>query len=96
MPTLRTVSQILKNAGHQRSEIVRARAGMRERNLPGYRIQTSRAERRVINVFHEGSGTKSALAAYAAALQEAGLVVKGHRGGLRVTSARNVADRGKS
>jgi hypothetical protein len=88
VPAAKTVAEILNSAGCKPSEIVRARAGRPERNLPGYRIQSSEYERRVIHVFHVGRAAKSGLLAYAAALEAAGFVVAKRGDGLRVTSRR--------
>jgi hypothetical protein len=93
MPTAKTINEILKSAGCKPSEIVRAAPGRKERNLPGFSIQSAEYERRALNVFHIGRGARSSLALYERALAEAGLAVARKRGGLLVTSRRKVSDR---
>ena len=93
MPDEKKVQEVLASAGFAPCKIYKPRAGRAARNIPGYRIQALAVERRALYVFHVGRGEQKAVPEYEKALLAAGYTVTRERGGLRVKTSRNPADR---
>jgi hypothetical protein len=96
MPTSRSISKVLTDAGLIPSDVVPSRPGQRAENSRGFRVQPSNVDRRIVHVFHQGRGQRLSLEQYADVLRAAGYLVKSAHGGLRVATSRNPTDRKKT
>ncbi len=89
MPTSRSISKVLTDAGLILGDVVPSRPGQRAENSRGFRVQPSNVDRRIVHVFHQGRGQRLSLEQYADVLRAAGYLGQKRAWRIEIATSRN-------